>query len=120
MGGVEVLGAGIFLIFGGLWVAALVYWIIVLVEVARIPDFQYRAAGSEKITWVLVVVLTQIIGALIWRFAKRDEVRAAAGRLPPPAPGWYPEPGGASLRWWDGYRWTEARQASSPPPAPPN
>ncbi|WP_158861786.1 DUF2510 domain-containing protein [Leifsonia sp. AG29] len=33
-----------------------------------------------------------------------------------PAAGWYPDPhGGASLRWWDGARWTEH---TSTPPAP--
>lgn len=25
-----------------------------------------------------------------------------------PNPGWYPDPKGMGLRWWDGIRWTEA------------
>lgn len=25
----------------------------------------------------------------------------------PPAPGWYANPGGPGLRWWDGYTWTD-------------
>lgn len=33
-------------------------------------------------------------------------------QLPPP--GWYPDPAGAGLRWWDGERWTE--QVGGPPP----
>jgi len=37
--------------------------------------------------------------------------------LPPP-PGWYPDPTGPGLRWWDGYRWTEHAQAATPPAAP--
>ncbi len=39
--------------------------------------------------------------------------------MPPPpaaAAGWYPDPGGsASLRYWDGTRWTDALSAAVPP-----
>lgn len=31
--------------------------------------------------------------------------------------GWYPDPGGSGLRYWDGLRWTE-NVTQSPPPAP--
>jgi hypothetical protein len=103
-----------FLVFFGVWLGAIVYWIVALVEVARIPEQQFRAAGTEKTMWILVVVLAQIIGALIWRFAKRGDVLAAAGRMPPPPPGWYPDWGAGTFRWWDGVRWTEARHV--PPP----
>lgn len=112
-----VFGVLFFLAVFGVWVAALVYWIIMLVEVVRLPDLQFRAAGTDKTVWVLIVVLAGIIGALIWRFTKRREVLAAAGRIPPPPPGWYPEPGSAALRWWDGTRWTDTRHLP-PPPAP--
>lgn len=95
-----------FLGFFGLWIFLFVFWIMKLVEVVRIPDQQYRAAHSEKITWVLVLALAGFIGALIWQFAKRDEVLAAAGAVLMPPPGWYPEPGTGSPRWWDGSRWT--------------
>ena len=99
-----------------LWVAALVYWIVAIVEVARIPDWRFRAVGSEKIVWLLIVILAGIIGALVWRFAKRDQVMqgAAYGGIPPPPPGWYPDGGAGTLRWWDGVRWTDARHF--PPP----
>jgi hypothetical protein len=112
----EAIGVLFFLLFFGLWIAAFVYWIVALVEVVRLPDQQFRAAGTDKTVWVLVVVLAQIIGALIWRFAKRNEVLAAAGRIPAPPPGWYPEPGSGALRWWDGSRWTDVRHQ---PPSPP-
>ncbi len=95
-----------FLAFFGLWAFSIVFWILKIVEVVRIPDFQYRAAQTEKIVWVLVVVLAGVIGALIWQFAKREEVVAAQGRLPLPPPGWYPEPTTGVPRWWDGSRWT--------------
>ncbi len=97
-------------IFGGAAVVGgIVFWIVKLVEVLRIPDHQYQAAGTEQLTWVLVVVLAGIVGALIWQFAKRSDVLAAAGWPPPPPAGWYPEPGGQALRWWDGTGWTEHR-----------
>jgi hypothetical protein len=42
---------------------------------------------------------------------------------PLPPPGWYQDPSGPGLRWWDGTRWTEHHQAAVPllpaPPVPP-
>jgi Protein of unknown function (DUF2510) len=92
--------------FFGLWVFVFVFWVLKIVEVARIPESQYRAARTDKLTWVLVVVIAGIIGALIWQLAKRSEVLAAAGAIPQAPPGWYPEPGTGATRWWDGNRWT--------------
>ena len=101
----------IFFLFFGLAIFGFVFWIIKIVEVVGIPDHQFRAANTEKVTWVLVVALAGWIGALIWQFAKRDAVLAMAGVQPPPPPGWYPEPGTTYMRWWDGARWTEHRNA---------
>jgi len=40
---------------------------------------------------------------------------------PPAAPGWYPDPaGGASMRYWDGSRWTDALSSAVPPASPNN
>lgn len=104
-----------YVLFFGLAIAAFVYWVIALVEVARIPEYQFRVVGTEKTTWILVVALLQGIGALIWLFAKRREVLAAAGRLPHAPPGWYPDPYTGAMRWWDGYQWVGQ---APPPPSP--
>jgi len=110
---------GHFLLFGLLWavlaIGMLVLWLVAVVEVAKTPDWQFRAIGSEKVVWLIVVIFLGIIGALVWWLAKRSEVLAATGRIPAPPPGWYPEPGTGSVRWWDGVRWTEARHFPPPP-----
>lgn len=37
---------------------------------------------------------------------------------PPAPPGWHPDPSGLpTLRWWDGFRWTEQLAPFSPPRA---
>jgi hypothetical protein len=111
----------LFLLIFGAMIGALVFWILKIVEVAQLPEAQYRAAGTEKTVWVLVVVLVGFLGALVWQFAKREDVRRAAGAAafgsPPvlPPPGWYPEPGSGWFAYWDGYRWTGARMPPQPP-----
>jgi hypothetical protein len=105
----------IFVIVGAASIAGFVFWVLKIVEVARIPAYQFQAAGTDRLPWVLVVVLAGIVGALVWHFAERKDVLAAAGWLPSAPPGWYPEPGGYGLRWWDGARWTEHRHT---PPGP--
>ena len=95
-------------------IGGLVFWIVKLVEVAKIPDYQFRAAGTDKVAWVLVVALAGWIGGLIWQFAKRPAVLAAAGVVPAVPAGWYPDTAVGGLRWWDGSRWTDHRNL--PPP----
>jgi hypothetical protein len=105
----------IILFFLGLWLLGFVFWIVSIIEVCRIPDQQYRIAGAEKVAWILVVALAGWIGALIWRLGPRRRVVSGQPDLgygiaaPTTAAGWYPDPsGGGQMRWWDGYRWTDA------------
>lgn len=123
---------GVFLLWMVIWVGGFALWIWAIVDVARTPDHAFGMTGREKVNWILVVVLVQIIGALIWRFSSaRDQIKAAAAAnpyAPPmlgPPPGWYPDPSGApGAVWWDGRTWTGFRQgppSGSPyPPAPPS
>src|SRR5579862_3791494 len=80
------IGIGGHLPFLLIWIASVVYWIVAIVEVAQTPGWQFKAVGSDKTAWVLIVVLLGIIGALIWLFAKRSAVKAAAHAIPPPPP----------------------------------
>lgn len=107
-------GFAVFGLFFALAIGANVLWILTLVEVVRMPDSQYRAARTDKTTWIVVVALTGIIGVIIWWAGKRREVREAVPLIALPPPGWYPDPvrAGVGLRWWDGFRWTDHEAAA--------
>jgi Protein of unknown function (DUF2510)/Phospholipase_D-nuclease N-terminal len=122
-------GAGVGLVvilIVALSLGGLVFWIVALVDCIRRPEIAYRVAGTEKVTWVLIVALAGWIGGLIYWFSPRGRLQeiertgvaafAPSYVTPFPGytigptvtpPGWYPDPHGAGLRWWDGQRWTE-------------
>lgn len=111
---VEVLGLLLVLALLVLVVGGTVLWVISIVDLAKAPDHAFRLANTEKLTWILIVVLVGQIGALIWWFGPRKRVKAAAAAYPAapasgygPPPGWYPDPnGGPTPLWWDGQRWS--------------
>lgn len=75
-------------------IACFVFWIMSLVDIARRPDWQFKAAGLEKVTWLVLVALIQFFGIIYW-FAIRRRVVAVEG-LPPPmmvVPMYPPYPG---------------------------
>jgi phospholipase D-like protein len=82
---------GIFVLF---FVANIVMVIWALVDAIRVPDDSMYKAGN-KLIWVLVIVLTGLIGAIIYLVVGRPEPgrRPAghgpidAGAVPPPPPG---------------------------------
>jgi hypothetical protein len=75
--------------FGGFAIVALVgivIWIWALVDCLRVPDDSLYRTGT-KLIWVLVIVLAQFIGAVIYLTIGRPEsgaLRAPPSNLPPP------------------------------------
>lgn len=53
-----------FVVFIGLAIWAFVFWILMIVDCAK-RDFK---KDNDKIVWVLVIIFTGIIGALIYYF----------------------------------------------------
>ena len=52
-------------------IAAFVFWIKMLIEAAtKEPD-----NGNTRLVWVIIIVFTQIIGALIYYFVRRPQRR---------------------------------------------
>jgi uncharacterized membrane protein len=82
---------GVFVLF---FIANIVMVIWALVDAIRVPDDSMYKAGN-KLIWVLVIVLTGLIGAIIYLVVGRPEPghRPAGpgsidpGAVPPPPPG---------------------------------
>ena len=133
-----------FIVWGAVAIASLVMMIVALVDIVRRPEWQWKLAGQEKVLWILLVILVNILAvpALIYWFSIRTkliavEQAAAAGRYgpgrmtysgwapvpPDPSPGrvpaaWYPDPSGQyQWRWWDGIGWSGHVWSSPPSPA---
>ncbi len=79
------------IVFG---IASLAFWIWALVDAIRVPDDRYYQSGT-KLVWVLVIVLLQVIGAIVYLVAGRpskavrDGMKAGGpppGGMPPPPP----------------------------------
>jgi Phospholipase_D-nuclease N-terminal len=80
-----------------LGIASLALWIWALVDAIRVPDDRYYQSGT-KLVWVLVIVLLQVIGAIVYLIAGRPnkDVRQSmhaeggpsggTGAMPPPPP----------------------------------
>lgn len=65
----------IFGVFGLVALAALAFWIWMLVDCATKESGQ----GNDKLIWILDIVFTQRIGALIYFFVRRPERKKLFG-----------------------------------------
>lgn len=73
------------LIFGAstvLGLSVICFWIWMLVDCLKYE----KSEGNDKIVWMLVIVLTNWIGALIYFFVRRPERKRLQHQLPPVAP----------------------------------
>lgn len=74
-----------------LGLAGLAVWIWALVDCIRVPDDRYFRSGN-KLVWVLVIALLQVIGAIVYLVAgrpdKADRARwgSGPGSAAPPSP----------------------------------
>ncbi len=77
-------------------IAALIVWIWAIVDIVKVPDEAMFRAGNRLI-WVVIVVFTQVIGAIIYLAVGRPSAADRALRPPrdpnappPPPPGALP------------------------------
>lgn len=54
------------------WMA--IFWVRMLIEVVTTPDLHYRATGTEKTSWVLLVIFLGWLGAFIYKITVRPKV----------------------------------------------
>lgn len=81
-----------------LMIAGFAFWVWALVDAIRIPDDSRYKSGT-KLVWVLVIVLAQFVGAIIYVVVGRPAGGASAAiaaRGDGPAGG-YPPAGGGSI-----------------------
>jgi Protein of unknown function (DUF2510)/Phospholipase_D-nuclease N-terminal len=102
--------------------AAIGVTIFAVVDVARRSDREFKAVGSEKTMWLVLVLLAGIPAAIAYLAAVRPRLEGAPP-VPLALPGWYPDPAMPSyLRYHDGVQWTghvAPMLPSAPPPVPP-
>ena len=65
-----------FLMIAGIAVAASVLWIWMLIDCAA----NEPSEGMDKLVWILVILFTHLLGALIYLLVRRPERRRLYGR----------------------------------------
>ncbi|HTY43908.1 MAG TPA: PLDc N-terminal domain-containing protein [Patescibacteria group bacterium] len=68
-GGIFALGAGIILLFFVAGILSFIFWIAMIVDCAK-RKFKNE---TDKVVWILVLIFTGIIGALIYYFVVKRE-----------------------------------------------
>ena len=69
MGGGDLLQVIFQVVFIALVLGASVLWIFMIIECAT----KERASGNEKLIWILIIIFTGWIGALIYYFVRRPQ-----------------------------------------------
>ena len=61
--------------FVAVWIFLFVVWIIMLVDVAKRPNDQFPGGGENaKTMWLIIVILTSGIGAIVYYFMVRKKM----------------------------------------------
>ncbi|RJQ54486.1 MAG: PLDc_N domain-containing protein [Actinobacteria bacterium] len=74
-GGAAAAGFGVLTLVCGffffvIWLAALAFWIWMIVDVVKREEAQFpNSTGNSKTIWLLVVILLGVIGAIVYYFA---------------------------------------------------
>lgn len=107
-----------------LWLAALVFAVFIVVDMARRPGWQWQRAGSSKVLWLVLEIVfilgfLSIIVGILYLAVVRPKLVAAerqgqgqgpAGWPDAPWPGTAPGPGS--------WGWPGQTQTPAPPPVP--
>ena len=73
---------GLGLVGAALGVLAMVFWIWMLIDCAT----KERSEGNDKLIWILVILFTHLLGALIYFFVRRPQRKAERSQVGvPPA-----------------------------------
>ncbi len=57
------------ILFIPVFVFVIVFWLWMLIDCLKRPDEQFKVGGNNaKLIWVLVIIFTGLIGALIYYF----------------------------------------------------
>jgi hypothetical protein len=82
-----------FAFLGLLGIAALIVWIWALIDCVQVPDDSMYQSGN-KLIWVLIIVFTNWIGALLYFLIGRPKGGGEAATPPEPSS---PPTGGAEM-----------------------
>jgi len=69
MFGFGILGLFFGLIIAAFWIWAFVFWILMIVDCVKRKFHE----DSEKVVWILVLIFTNLIGALIYYFVVKNK-----------------------------------------------
>jgi hypothetical protein len=64
-----------FLIFAVIAIASSIFWIAMLVDCAT----KEPSSGNDKLVWILIIVFTHWIGALLYYLVRRPQRKAQWG-----------------------------------------
>lgn len=82
---VEVRFIGLELVVGLVAISTLAIWVWALADSLRRPAHQWTAAGQSQVVWVLVIVVANLIGSLLYLVIARPMLNRTS--LPTSAPG---------------------------------